>query len=100
MDWEYGKMMLDQGDIESLDEWSDDKEYCCSIMDYKFDYLWDFSNGIHFIDRLYSAYKENPDIFSKYLDDITLQERIKNNEAELRFNNFADVREFIKRKIK
>ncbi len=82
--WEYGNIMLEQGNIFSLDEWSDEKEYCCSVMDREFDYLWDFSKGIHFIDRLYS---ERPDIYDKTMD-----------EAELWFDNFDEVRQFINSK--
>lgn len=93
--WEYGNTMLEQGDIASLEEWSDDKEYCCSIMDQEFDYLWDFSKGIHFIDRLYSDYKDNPNIYTDYLEDNTMRERIKKGETELWFNSFDEVKQFI-----
>lgn len=96
--WEYGKLMLEQGDINSLSEWSDDKEYCCSIMDQELDYLWDFSNGIRFIDRLYSSYKEHPDIYTEYAEDETMMERIKKNEAEMWFNSFDEVKRFINNK--
>lgn len=96
--WEYGNAMLGQGDIASLEEWSDDKEYCCAIMDQEFDYLWDFDNGIHFIDRLYSDYKVQPDIYADYLQDDTLKKRIDKGEAELWFNSFDEVREFISNK--
>lgn len=94
MQWIYGEMMLEQGDIESLDEWSDDKEYCCSIMDQRLDYLWDFSNGIHFIDRLYSDRELNPDA---WIDDTT-KHRIEIGEAELWFDNFDKVKKFIAKK--
>lgn len=100
MNWEYGIEMLEQGDITSIDEWSNDKEYCCSIMDMEFDYLWDFSNGIHFIDRLYSVYREHPDFYTEYLEDDTMVKRIEKNEAELWFDSFDDVRRFIKNKRK
>ena len=96
--WEYGSAMLEQGDIISLGEWSDDKEYCCSVMDKEFDYLWDFSGGIHFIDRLYSDYKDYPNIFTNYLKDDTMRGRIERNEAELWFNNFNEVKQFINNK--
>lgn len=88
--WEYGNIMLEQGNISSLDEWSDEKEYCCSIMDRELDYLWDFSKGIHFIDRLYS---EHPDIYDK-----TIATKDTQNEAELWFDNFDEVRQFINSK--
>lgn len=93
--WPYGEEMLEQGDIESLDEWSDDKEFCCSIMDEKFDYLWDFENGIHFIDRLYSDFKDYPDFSASFVKDKTMIERIEKNEAELWFNNFDEVKQWI-----
>ena len=93
--WEYGNTMLEQGDITSLKEWSDDKEYCCSVMDQEFDYLWDFSKGIHFIDRLYSDYKDNPNIYTDYLKDDAMRGRIEKGEAELWFNSFDEVKQFI-----
>lgn len=96
--WEYGRTMLEQGDISSLKEWSEDKEYCCSVMDKELDYLWDFSEGIHFIDRLYSDYKNNPRIYKDYLEDETMRGRIEKKEAELWFNDFNEVKQFIKEK--
>ena len=94
--WTYGKMMVDQEDIASLDDWSDDKEYCFSVMDQKLDYLWSIQDGkIHFIDRLYSDYKNNPITFADYAKDQTMMERIKHNEAELWFDNYDEVRKFI-----
>lgn len=84
--FEYGELMLRQGDINSLAEWSEDKEEVCSIMDREFDYLWDFSKGIHFIDRLYSY----------GLRDEKVEEREKKGEVELWFGSFDDVRGWIK----
>ena len=84
--FEYGELMLRQGDINSLAEWSEDKEEVCSIMDREFDYLWDFSHGIHFIDRLYSY----------GLCDEKVEEREKKGEVELWFGSFDDVRGWIK----
>lgn len=85
MEWSYGKLMYEQEDIKSMDEWSDDKEMTCKIMDEKFDYMWDFSNGIRFIDRLYS---------SGVCDD-TVKMRVANNEANMTFENFAEVFKWI-----
>lgn len=95
MKWSYGKIMLEQGDIASLDEWSDDKEYCCSIMDQRLDYLWVLGKGIHFIDRLYSDYKLNP---NAWIDDTT-RHRIETGEAELWFDDFDSVKKFIVSKL-
>lgn len=33
MEYEYGNIMLEDGDIESLDEWSDDKEVAEEAVD-------------------------------------------------------------------
>ena len=78
MDWSYGKAMLEQEDIKSLDEWSDDKEMAYSIMDQRFDYLW---NGLEFTDRLYSD----------GMTDETVEKRIAAKEAKLKFENFGQV---------
>ena len=87
MEYVYGKQMLEQGDITSLDEWSDDKEKACSIMDCKFDYLWDFSKGIRFVDRLYDSGEK----------DAEVQARIDRNEHELFFDSFEDVFAWIRK---
>ena len=84
--FEYGELMLSQGEINSLAEWSEDKEEVCSVMDREFDYLWDFSKGIHFIDRLYSY----------GLCDEKVKERERKGEVELWFGSFDDVRWWIK----
>lgn len=86
MEYEYGNIMLEDGDIESLDEWSNDKEMAFKIMDWKFDYLWDDSGDqIHFIDRLYD---------SRIEDEMT-EEREANGTLELWFDNFTDVFKWI-----
>ena len=83
--WEYGKTMLEDGQIESLDDWSDDKEYVYSTMDRKYDYLWwEDEEGIHFEDRLYS---------SGIIDNWR-----KKDERKLNFKNLDEVIEWIKRK--
>ena len=97
-DWEYGNTMLEQGNIDSLEEWSDDKEYCCSIMDEEMDYLWDFSRGIHFIDKLYSEYRQNPNMYNEYTMDKVMVERMDRKEADMWFNSFDEVRQFIDKK--
>lgn len=85
MNWEYGKAMLEDEQIESLDDWSDDKEYVYSIMDRKFDYLWwEDEKGIHFEDRLYSA-----GISDDWKDK---------DELRLDFKNLDEAIEWIKKK--
>ena len=86
MNWEYGKVMLKQEDIESLDDWSDDKEMAFRIMDRDFDYLWDDSGDeIHFIDRLYDS----------QIEDSMTEKRRQDDELELWFDNFTDVFKWI-----
>lgn len=86
MDWPYGEIMYEQGDIESLDKWSDDLEVACSIMDERFDYLWRIEgNKITFTDRLYSCGERDEEV----------EKRINNNEAEMTFNSFDDVFQWI-----
>ena len=86
MIWEYGKLMLEQEDIDSLDNWSDEKEFAYSTMDRKFDYLWSEHNkGIWFIDRLYA---------SGMSDELT-EKKKENNELILYFNNIFDVMRWI-----
>ena len=98
MDWEYGKLMLEQEDIESLDNWSDDKEYVYSTMDRKFDYLWwEDEKGIHFIDRLWHDYGWNKELLESF-EDKTIRERMKTNELELHFKTFEEVKEWIDKK--
>lgn len=83
--WEYGKTLLREESIESLDDWSDKKEYVYSTMDRKYDYLWwEDEKGIHFEDRLYSA-------------GISDNWRNK-DELKLNFKNLDEVIEWIKRK--
>lgn len=91
MNWEYGKTMLDEQAIKSLDDWSDDKEYVYSTMDRKFDYLWaEDEEGIHFVDRLYHDYGD------KYIDkDELLKERKEANELELHFKTIKAVKIWI-----
>lgn len=85
MNWEYGKAMLKDGQIESLDDWSDKKEYVYSTMDRKYDYLWwEDEKGIHFEDRLYSA-----GISDNWRDK---------DERRLDFKNLDEAIEWIKRK--
>ena len=82
MKWEYGMQMLEQGDIQSAEEWSDDKEMALSIMDQHFDYRWQFDNGkIKFIDALYDS----------SMNDETVEQRKKNGTAVMVFDNFEDV---------
>lgn len=90
--------MLEDGQIESLDDWSDDKEYVYSIMDRKFDYLWwEDKDGFHFVDRLWHDYGMN--FWDKELlesfEDETIEERMKTNELELHFKTLKDVKNWI-----
>lgn len=83
--WEYGKILLREESIESLDDWSDKKEYVYSTMDRKYDYLWwEDEKGIHFEDRSYS-------------DGISDDWKDK-DELRLDFKNLDEVIEWIKRK--
>ncbi len=88
--WMYGEVMLEQEDIESLDDWSDQKEYVYSTMDERFDYLWnEDENGIHFIDRLRGTGYYDP-------EDEMGNEREANGTLELHFKNLDEVEEWIK----
>ncbi len=89
MEWEYGKMLLKDKQIESLDNWSDDKEYAYSIMDKQFDYLWwEDEEGIHFIDRLYHD----------GIVDCLTKKRKREYELQLDFKNVNNVIKWIKEK--
>ena len=91
MKWEYGMQMLEQGDIQSAKEWSDDKEMALSIMDQHFDYRWQFDNGkIKFIDALYDS----------SMNDETVEQRKKNGTAVMVFDNFEDVFRWILKESK
>ena len=92
MDWEYGKLMLEQGDIDSLDEWSDDKEYVLGTMDQEYDYLWrEDDEGIHFVDKLFSD-------FGNIIGDTTMEKRRETNELILHFKNYKEAIDWIKAK--
>lgn len=89
-DWVYGKQLLRDGVIETLEGWDDDTEMALCIMDGDFDYLWDFKNGhetkeIYFIDRMYSD----------GLSDETTEWRRENNELELHFIDWTEVFKWI-----
>ena len=87
--WMYGETMLEQGDIESLDDWSDQKEYVYSTMDQIFDYLWnEDENGIHFIDRVRGT-------GHYYSEDTTGEERERNGTLELWFKDLDEVEKWI-----
>lgn len=94
MNWEYGKFMLDEGYIKSLNEWSDDKEYVYKTMDENFDYLWwEDEERIHFIDRLYHDYFYDE-------EDEWIKERKENNELELLFKTIEEAKEWLDKKEK
>lgn len=83
----YGTRMLEQGDIESLDNWNVDKEMAFNIMDNQFDYLWRIEGDkIIFTDRLWSCGEE---------DDLS-KTREDNETLELTFNSFDEVFKWIK----
>lgn len=87
--WPYGEVMLEQEDIESLDDWSDQKEYVYSTMDQIFDYLWyEDKNGIHFIDRIRGTGYYDP-------EDETGNEREQNGTLKLHFKNLDEVEKWI-----
>lgn len=87
--WPYGEAMLEQEDIESLDDWSDQKEYVYSTMDERFDYLWnEDENGIHFIDRLRGTGVYDP-------EDEMGNEREANGTLELHFKDLEAVEQWI-----
>lgn len=87
--WLYGEMMLEQGDIESLDSWSDQKEYVYSTMDERFDYLWsEDADGIRFTDRVRGSGCYDP-------KDATGNEREENGTLELHFKSLDEVEQWI-----
>lgn len=87
--WMYGEEMLEQEDIESLDDWSDQKEFVYSTMDYEFDYLWDEDeNGIHFVDRVRGIGVNNP-------DDELGNRREADGTLELHFKNLDEVEQWL-----
>lgn len=88
--WLYGETLLKQGDLKSLDDWSDQKEYVYQIMDEEFDYLWDEDeNGIHFVDRVRGTGDYIP-------DDELGNQREADGTLELHFNNLDEVEKWIK----
>lgn len=90
MNWIYGKQMVKEKAIESLKDWSEEKETTISKMDMYLDYLWyEDENGIHFIDRLYSD----------GIIDNTVKERQKTNELELHFKNIIEVTKYLNDKL-
>lgn len=89
-DWEYGNVMLKKGMLDSLDDWSDEKELVLSTMDELFDYIWyENKNGFHFIDKYYS----------EGIIDIIVEKRILKKEERMHFNTLADARKWLIKKI-
>ena len=89
--WPYGEKMLEQGDVESLDDWSDQKEYVYHAMDEIFDYLWnEDENGIHFVDRV-----RGTGIYDT--EDETGNQREANGTLELHFNSLDEVGKWIEK---
>lgn len=94
MNWEYGKAMLKDGQIESLDNWSDLKEEIISKMDNYYDYVWwEDKNGFYFVDRFYYDYGD-------WDTDECVEQRRKNNELKMCFKTIEEVKEWIDKKEK
>lgn len=52
MEWKYRQMMIDQGDAQFVENWSDEKEKLCSLADQKYDFMWEFNGDeVVFYDR-------------------------------------------------
>ena len=84
--WEYGKQFVGEV-IDSIDEWSDDKEVGLSIMDEWADYIWEFKNGkIYFIDTYYACYGFNDEVADKREAEGTLT---------MWFDSFVDLFKWI-----
>ena len=81
-DYPYGKSLVEDEIIDSLDDWNREKEYL-KIADQELDYLWKLNNDgtISLIDRAYSD----------GIEDETTQIRRQNNELELTFDNFPQI---------
>lgn len=91
MVWEYGKQMVNDGVLLSLDNWSDEKEEVISKMDTILDYLWyEDKKGIHFIDRAYAI----------GITDNMINKRLETNEIELCFKNISEAHEWLNNKLK
>lgn len=88
--WDYGTSLLKRGILDSLDDWSDEKELVLSVMDELFDYIWyENKNGFHFIDKYYS----------EGIIDIIVEKRIHRKEARMHFNTLSDARKWLIKKI-
>ena len=91
MEYTYGKIMLEDENIETLEGWTDDTEMAFSIMDSRFDYLWNYNfdgGKIRFIDRLYNDFKGEE-------QDNTYKDREKKGTLELEFDNFTEAFEWM-----
>ena len=101
--WEYGQLMLNQGDIDSLDEWSTDKEMVGQICDRIFDYLWNFNGKIRLIDRLFDEFYQDG-IFTEesYLEykEAYGDACCRREDCVLDFNSFEELWEFFLKKLK
>lgn len=90
MKWDYGEFLVKDGQLESLNNWSNLKEVVLFEMDRNFDYLWwEDEEGIHFVDRLYYDHIE---------DDLTVIKKRKANELELHFKNIEEVKNWLIKK--
>ena len=107
MQYNYGMIMLAQGDIDSMDEWNDDKEMAYSIMDQWFDYVWDDTNGLRFLDRQWTDCMfdceglPSDEIRNEVIDreDDLLLERYDAGEVDMQFDSFDDVFRWILKKM-
>ena len=94
MKWDYGEFLVKDGQLKSLNNWSDLKEVILFEMDRNFDYLWwEDEEGIHFIDRLYHDYG------NQYInEDELLKNRKEANELELHFKTIEEVKNWLIKK--
>ena len=91
--WEYGQEMIKLGFLDTLENWSNIKEYIYSTMDRVFDYLWEENNDgtLTFIDRAYMD-REYTGL------DEQAEIRKRNGELILNFNSEIEVIEWINKK--
>ena len=94
MKWDYGEFLVKDGQLESLNNWSNLKEVILFEMDRNFGYLWwEDEEGIHFIDRLYHDYG------NQYInEDELLKNRKEANELELHFKTIEEVKNWLIKK--
>ena len=101
--WEYGQLMLDQGDIDSLDEWSTDKEMVGQICDRIFDYMWIFNDKIRLIDRLFDEFTYHDNFteegYREYKEKYEKCAR-RRKDCVIDFDSFEELFEHFLKKLK